>query len=277
MGIEPKSPEEWRRDVPALVEHFRAVWDLELGTPYLPGAVGHAQRATRRDGTPAVLKLGFPHREAEHEAEALARWDGNGAVRLLERDDASFAMLLERCDPGTELATIDGDEALRVLIDLLPRLWVMAGAPFHSLADEAAHWVEQIRKEWERWNRPFERRLVDAALDALTSLAPTQGEQVLLHQDLHGQNVLAAQREPWLVIDPKPLVGEQELSVASIVRDFDLGHTEHAARRRLDALTSELDLDRERARGWTVGQTIAWAFDSKYMETHLETVRWLLA
>jgi streptomycin 6-kinase len=155
-------------------------------------------------------------------------------------------------------------------------LWKPAGPPFRPLADEAAHWVEQIPKSWEQWNRPFERRLVDAALDALTSLPESQGAQVLLHQDLHGQNVLAAEREPWLVIDPKPLVGEREFSVASIVRDFDLGHSKQAARGRLDRLTTELELDRERARGWTIGQTIAWAFDSQYLETHLDTVRWLM-
>jgi streptomycin 6-kinase len=276
MSTAHRSPQEWRREVPALVQHFRDVWLLELGEPYEAGAVGYATRATRADGTPVVLKVGFPHRESEHEAEALARWDGDGAVRLLERDDARVAMLLERCEPGTQLSTIDADEALRVLVDLLPRLWKPAAAPFHSLAEEAAHWVEEIPKAWDRGNRPFERRLVDAALDALTSLATTQGEPVLLHQDLHGQNVLAAQREPWLVIDPKPLVGEREFSVASIVRDFDLGHTEQAARRRLDRLTAELDLDRERARLWTIGQTVAWCFDSAYMASHLETVRWLM-
>jgi streptomycin 6-kinase len=99
---------------------------------------------------------------------------------------------------------------------------------------------------------------------------------VLLHQDLHGENVLAAEREPWLTIDPKPLTGEREFGVAPIVRSFELGHSRRAALRRLDRLTWELGLDRERARLWTVGQTVAWGFDSDYAPTHLDTVRWLL-
>lgn len=266
----------WRDGLPALLEHCCSAWDLKLGEPYEGGAVGYAVRTTRADRTAAVLKLGFPHRESLHEADALARWDGDGAVRLLERDDERCALLLERCEPGTFLRERDLDDALDVFIGLLPRLWKPAGAPFQTLADEAEHWLGEMPNEWEQYGRPFERTLLDAAIDALTSLGPTQGDQVLVHQDLHGENVLAAQREPWLAIDPKPLVGEREFSVAPIVRDFDLGHSQSAARRRLDRLTAELGLDRERARLWTIGQTIAWCFDSQYLETHTDTVRWLL-
>ena len=67
------------------------------------------------------------------------------------------------------------------------------------------------------------------------------------------------QREPWLAIDPKPLTGEREFAVAPIVRSTELGHSRRAVLRRLDRLTAELGLDRDRARGWTIGQTIAWA------------------
>jgi streptomycin 6-kinase len=133
-----------------------------------------------------------------------------------------------------------------------------------------------LPEEWERSGRAVARRLVDAAVDALTSLSQAQGEQVLLHQDLHGDNVLAAEREPWLVIDPKPLLGEREFAVAPIVRSFELGQSKRDALYRLDRVTSELGLDRDRARAWTIGQTMAWAFDSSYISTHLDTVRWLL-
>jgi streptomycin 6-kinase len=248
---------------------------LTLGEPYPQGAAGYAVRATTAAGTPAVLKLIHPHRESEHEADALALWDGRGAVRLLDRDDARHAILLERCEPGAPLSAAGADVALDVLIGLLPRLWVPAGPPFHTLADEAAWWVSYLPGEWEAAGRPFERRLVDAALDAIAALAPTQGEQVLLHQDLHGQNVLAAQREPWLVIDPKPLVGEREFALAPIVRSCELGHSRSAVLHRLDRLTAALGLDRERARGWTIAQTLAWS-GGNYVEPHMEVVEWLL-
>jgi streptomycin 6-kinase len=257
------------------LEELRARWGLTLGEPYPPGAAGYAVRATLPDGSPAVLKLIDLHRESEHEADALARWDGAGAVRLLDRTDDGSAVLIERCEPGTPLSAAGPESALAVLTGLLPRLWVPAGPPFHSLADEAGWWVSYLPDEWEAAGRPFERRLVDAAVEALTALGPTQREQVLLHQDLHGDNVLAAEREPWLAIDPKPLVGEREFAVAPIVRSHELGHSRAAVVGRLDRLTSELGLDRDRARGWTIGQTVAWAVDGG-MPEHVEAARWLL-
>ena len=266
----------WLERVPELVAECVEEWELELGEPYEAGAAGYAVRAALTDGTPAVLKVIYPHREAEHEADALELLAGNGAVRLLARDDARSAMLLERCEPGTALAENGGETALDVLVELLPKHWVEAGEPFHTLAEEAAWWIDELPEQWEQSGRAIERRLVDTAVDALRSLSESQGEQVLLNQDLHGDNVLAAEREPWLVIDPKPLVGEREFAVAPIVRSFELGPSKADVLYRLDRVTSELGLDRERARGWTIGQTMAWAFDSDYSETHIETVRWLL-
>jgi streptomycin 6-kinase len=266
----------WLERVPDLVSECVEEWGLRLGEPYVAGAAGYAVRADLPDGTPAVLKLIYPHREAAYEAEALRVWNGDGAVRLLAYDEERWAMLIERCEPGTLLATIEPEAALGVLIGLLPRLWKSVTGPFYSLADEAAWWIGYLPSEWERAGRPFDRRLLDETIDLLQMLSTSQGEQVLLHQDLHGDNVLAAQREPWLVIDPKPLVGEREFSVAPIVRDYELGHTRREVLQRLDRLCSELGLDRERALGWTVGQTVAWMFESTRMGTHLHTVRWLL-
>jgi streptomycin 6-kinase len=264
VGDELAQIATWRANVAALVTDCCERWDLRLGEPYVPGAAGYVVRVERSDGTPAVLKLFWPHREAEQEADALERWDGNGAVRLLARDDERHAMLLEHCEPGSFLST--HDDPLGVLIELLPRLWC-SGERFTPLAEEADWWLEHDLAEVP------DKRLRAAALHYLRELVPTQGEQVLLHQDLHGDNVLAAERERWLVIDPKPLAGEREFSVAPIVRSSELGHSKRDALYRLDRLCSELDLERDRARGWTIVQTMAWSDGD---ETSLDTVRWLL-
>jgi streptomycin 6-kinase len=229
--------------------------------------------ARTREGDDVVLKVQDPHRESEHEAEALRLWDGEGAVRLLDEEPDEYALLLERCVPGTPLSAAGAETALDVLVELLPRLWKPAGQPFRSLAAEAAWWADSLEDTWERFGRPFERKLLDAALEALQQLPRTQGPQVLLHQDLHGDNVLAAQREPWLAIDPKPLVGEREFGVAPVVRSRELGHSRREVLARFDRLVSELGLDRERARGWTIGQTIAWGFG---LPVHAEVARWLV-
>jgi streptomycin 6-kinase len=255
-------------DLEAAVER----WSLTLGEPYVPGVDGHTTRALLPDGTPAVLKLLRPHRENEHEADALAHWDGDGAVRLLDRDESGYVFLMERCEPGAPLSTLDPDAALDVVVALLPRLWKSAGEPFHSLADEAAWWADYLpEQDWS--NEPD---VLAAALDAIETLSPTQGEQVLLNQDLHFGNVLAAEREPWLVIDPKPLAGEREFAAAPIVRAHELGHSKRDVLHRFERVTSELGLDRERARGWCIAQTAAWTEDPSRNRTHVETARWLL-
>jgi streptomycin 6-kinase len=267
---------DWLERVPDLVSECADEWGLRLGEAYPRGAAGFAQRVALADGTHAVLKLIFPDRESTHEAAALQLLDGDGTVRLLDHDAERWAMLLERCEPGTPLAAAGGQRALDVLIRLLPRLWKPAGEPFMSLADEAAWWVEYLPVGWEGAGEPFERRLLDAALDALRTLPESQGEQVLLQQDLHGDNVLAAEREPWLMIDPKPLVGEREFAVAPIVRSDELGAERGEVLYRFDRLTAELGLDRERARGWTIGQTIAWSCSRDHHRPHVAAARWVL-
>ncbi len=266
----------WLARLPGLVEECVDQWSLELGTPFPYAYASLAAPALLPDGGEAVLKICFPHRESEQEGEALRTWDGNGAVRLLAHDTERWALLLERCRPGTSLREAGPEAALDVFTGLLPRLWVPAGRPFRPLVEEAAWWAESMPENWARSGRPFERRLLDAALRALHELPSSQGEQVLLHQDLHADNVLRADREPWLAIDPKPLAGEREFSLAPIARSFELGHSERAFRARLDRLSSELGLDRERARGWAIAQTVAWSFDSEYLAQHAETARWLL-
>jgi streptomycin 6-kinase len=266
----------WLARLPELLDECVERWGLTVGLPFPSAYASLALPARLPDGDDAVLKIGFPHRESEHEGDALRAWDGNGAVRLLAHDAERWALLLERCKPGTALREEEPERALDVFAELLPLLWIPAGPPFRPLAEEAAWWADGLEASWERAGRPFERRILDAALRMLEELAPSQGEQLLLHQDLHADNVLRAERAPWLVIDPKPLAGEREFGLAPIVRSFELGHSERAALRRLDRLSAELALDRERARGWALAQTVAWSFDGDYISQHIETARWLL-
>ena len=259
---------EWRAGAPELAAEIAEDWGLRLGEEYVPGVCGHVVSAELPDGTPAVLKVHWPHRESLQEADALERWDGDGAVRLLAHDRARSALLLERCEPGAFLSSAGGEAALDVLAGLLPRLWKSA-VGFATIEDEVPYLLEDL----ERARHP---RLKDAALAYLRDLVPTQGERVLVDEDLHGENVLAAQREPWLVIDPKPIAAERELGLASIVRSHELGHSKRDVLYRLDRLCAELGLDRERALGWTVAHTVAWSGSHDHDDPHLQAVRWLL-
>jgi streptomycin 6-kinase len=259
----------WLDDLSRAVEESAAHWKLRLGEPFPYAFTSLAIPGRMDDGRDVVLKVQHVDRETEHEALALRHWDGDGAILLLDQFPARDALLLERCIPGTP---VPPDKALEVLIGLLPRLWKPATAPpFRTLADEAAHWAAKLSGR-----RDLNPRLADAALDAIAHLAMSQGEQVLLHQDLHGWNVLAAQREPWLVIDPKPLVGEREFGLAPIIRSLELGGGRRDVLRRLDHLTSELGLDRERARQWCIAQTVAWSVAEGDVPDHVRVVEWLL-
>jgi streptomycin 6-kinase len=179
---------------------------------------------------------------------------------VLERDDDAHALLLELCHPGTPLSTRPLEEAMDVLVELLPRLW-KDPTGFHTLEEEIEFWHD-------------EGDLQGQLLDLARELAATQGERVLTNQDLHGDNVLAAQRRPWLVIDPKPLAAEREFAVAPIVRSSELGHSRREALYRLERLCSDLGLDRERARLWTIVQTTAWS-EHRSLGRHVDVLEWL--
>ena len=223
-----------------------ARWSLSL-EGRLDGETGaRVFAATRSDGTPVVLKLTDPDdSDAEHEAEALAAWDGEGAVRLLEHDPERHALLLERLEPGTQAWELDEDEATLAVAGVLRRLHrePPAGHPFTLLADAARGWAEEL---------PELRTVVE---DLLADPAP----QLLLHQDLHGGNVLRSARG-WLAIDPKPLVGDPAFDVASLVRDRRPVTDGRLVQRRLDLLESELGYDRERMRAWSWVHTLAWGW-----------------
>ncbi len=192
-------------------------------------------------------------------------------MRLVARDDARRALLLERCTPGTQLWDAKVDETL-VVAELLPRLQVEAGDahPFALLADEADRWAEEVPRRYADAGKPFERALLDAALDVYRTV--DRSATRLVNQDLHGGNVLAAEREPWLVIDPKPLVGERELEASGLLRNAD------DVSRWLDAL-ADLGFDRERAREWGVAHNLAWAWDERrgWLEQHVEDARRILS
>lgn len=256
---------EWLARLPLLVEECAEQWSLRLGDPADNSHISYVAPAERADGSFAALKVNFPDDESEHEGDALAHWAGKGAVLLLEHDRARRALIIEFCMPGDQLwAVADDVRATLIATGVLRRIWrpPPVAHPFRLLADEAERWTVELPAAWKQLGEPFERRLLDEAVAACRELGADQGEAVVLHQDFHGGNVLRAEREQWLAIDPKPLVGEREFDAASLLRDRrELLVQPGAAlvvRRRLDILESELALDRERLRRWGIAHALAW-------------------
>jgi len=254
----------WLQRLPGLVEACTQQWSLTIGAPFPGPTISFVAPAALQDGTKVVLKISLPDRETAHEADALRLLDGDGSVRLLAADPARCALLLERLEPGTSLLEVpDEDQANVIATGLLRRFWcpLPPGHPFDLAADRAAEWALSVVPEFLALGKPFEARLAEEAAVLFTELSVSREPSVLLHQDFHHGNVLSARREPWLIIDPKPLAGERAFDAGALLRDrrHALATASDGARimaRRLDLLADRLALDRTRMRDWGLAQAV---------------------
>jgi streptomycin 6-kinase len=252
----------WLAVLPAKVDEIASRWELQLADPYLPGGqcawVAPARNAA---GAELVLKVGWRHWEAEHEAEALCHWDGDGAARCLATQASAdtTALLLERCVPGTQLkGSVPEPEQDVVLAGLLRRLWEREpgdGHPFGSLEGMCDRWADSFECDFETDGRGLDPALARDGMAALRELPRTADRSVLLCTDLHAGNVLAAQREPWLVIDPKPFVGDPAFDAVQHMLNCDerlATDPDGLARRMADLLEVEPD----RVRLWLFARCV---------------------
>lgn len=243
----------WLDALPARVEELAERWGLDVGEPYQPSGYTSWTAPATRGGEPCVLKVQVPDPWSAREAATLRHYDGRACVRLLEHTD--WALLLERCDPGTPLLTEPDDLATRVVAETLAELWeARSGETFPNVRDVADEWRDVLRAS------PL--TLAAEALRTLDDLLADPQPEVVLHSDLHPGNVLRAARRPWLAIDPKGLVGERALDAVPVVRNRA---TRENVRRRLDIVTDLLGLDRERVRAWAFVKCVegaAWSCDA---------------
>ncbi|MFI1866072.1 aminoglycoside phosphotransferase family protein [Streptomyces jumonjinensis] len=256
------SARAWIAGLPRLGGDLSDRWELRPDGPAAYGMASLVLPVRRADGTPAVLKLQQLREETAGAAAGLRAWRGDGIVRLLDHDEESGTQLLERLDATRTLSSLADDHtAMRILAALMARLTsVPAPKGVRRLSDVAAAMLEQAPRAVPALRHPAERRLVSTCASAVAELIGESGDR-LLHWDLHYDNVLAGEREPWLAIDPEPLAGDPgfELLPALDNRWDDVVATGDAVRtvlRRFDLLTEALGLDRQRAAGWTLGRVL---------------------
>lgn len=201
---------EWAARLPGLVADVADRWELAVGPPFQPGGVcSWVAPVTTAAGEDLVLKVAWSRNESEHELEGLLVWDGAGTVRVHrgEKDEATTYLLLERGADGRDLSGEPEERQDEVVAGLLRRLWVQPPPdhPFRPLAQMCAEWAGEFDEVASPTLDPGLGRAGHALFRELPTMAT---EQRLLATDLHAGNVLAATREPWLVIDPKPYVGD---------------------------------------------------------------------
>ncbi|PXY37471.1 aminoglycoside phosphotransferase [Prauserella flavalba] len=256
---EGEAGRRWLARLPALARRYCRAWDLEPDGPVLHGYVGLVVPVRRR-GVPAVLKLTWLDTETRDEPVALAAWNGEGAVRLLESDPAEGALLLERLAAGSSLADVSIDEAVNVAGGLLRRLAVPPPPLRRDLRVDAAGWADELPGYWEELGRPLPKRLLDAAVEVCRERGPRRAN-LMVNEDPHFENVLAGTREPWLVIDPKPIVADVEFGVIPLLWNR---RAESPLAERFAAVVAAAELDADLARDWTLVRAVVnwlWAVE----------------
>lgn len=247
---------QWLDALPRLVRDIVEEWELGYD-----GAPTHGQCALvvpvrTATGRPAVLKVAWPHDEEEHEHLALQALQGNGTVQLYRADPRRHVMLLERLHAGEDLTTVEDLEACEIVASFYKRIHIPALPQLRTLTSYIARWtagLEQLPKD-----APIPRRLVEQAISLGRSFAEDEASVgTMIHGDLHYENVLAADREPWLVIDPKPMSGDPHYEVAPLLWNrwdevVGSGDVRNAVRRRFHAAIDAAGLDEVRARDWVV-------------------------
>ncbi|MFH8794836.1 aminoglycoside phosphotransferase family protein [Streptomyces sp. NPDC017941] len=245
--------------LPARVAEFVDRWQLRVVGDSMYGMAALVLPVERGDGSPAVVKFQLLDEETAGEPVALRVWDGDGAVRLLDHDDATGTMLLERALPGAELSVFAGTgrdacrEAVVLIAELLSRLTSVPAPPgMRTLGDTAAQMLDDTPAALRKLADPAERALIARCADAVREVVGEPGDR-MLHWDLHFDNVLTSDREPLLAIDPKPLAGDPGFDLWPALDNlFDADEVCW----RFDAMTEVLGLDRERAKAWTLGRVL---------------------
>jgi streptomycin 6-kinase len=247
----------WLARLPDVLRDLQQRWSLTLGTPFDCDEVSCAWVApvTLATGATAVLKLSMPHMEGEHEIEGLRFWSGDPTVRLIEGEDDLGAMLLEACEPGTALRTLPEPEQDFVIARLLRRVWrvPVAPHPFRPLSAMTAHWSDETLTQAEHWP---DTDLVREGLSLLKELPQSAPAHLLLATDLHAGNVLRARREPWLVIDPKPFVGDPAYDATQHLLNCD-ARLRSDPKETIRRFADLLDVDHDRVRLWTFARAAA--------------------
>ena len=233
-------------------------WNLELTGETITSTTGVV--AFTKD---AVLKISKV--DDEQTALVLNHYNGHGAVKLLRSD--GNATLLERVVPGTHLSSIDDNEATHVLCEVIRQLHSNKGLldlPNIAALQKGFRNVAQI---------PYE--LVKQANDIYTDLLSSQDNPVVLHGDLHHDNVLFDDNRGWLAIDPKGYIGEPAYEVGAMLRNPQgVAITPELTMQRVDIIAKQLNLDKERIIKWAFTQAVLaaiWCVEDK--QPH----EWMLA
>lgn len=263
----------WLQSLPSILEELSSTWDVKLMPPFSEMVFNYVAPAIQSDGLEVVLKVGVPRKELVTEIAALKTFNGNGAVTLYKADPEMGALLLERLRPGKPLFNAGDDEfAIKAASEVIRQL--RTSSLDHDVFPTVGEWFQgfqRLRNEFNGETGPFPNDLVDEAEVVSHDLLASMETPILLHGDLHHWNILSSEREAWLSIDPKGVIGESEYETGAWIRNpfpniLELSNPDKMIARRIDQFSSELRFDRERIYGWAFSQAVLsayWSYEEK--------------
>ena len=244
---------DWVASLPSITRRVAQQWDLQSDGPPQHGHCSLLAPVRTSEGAAAMLKIGFPDEESEHEHLALRHWAGHGAVRLLSADPSVRALLLERLHPA-DLSAESDSRTGEIVASLYRQLHVPALPSLRPLSGYVDRWTADLTNLPR--SAPIPRRLVEQAAALGSQLCSDRSvPDRVLHTDLHYGNVLAGTRQPWLVIDPKPVNGDPHYELAPMLwnRWAEIApDVRDGVRRRFWTLVDAAGFDEDRAQSWVV-------------------------
>ena len=247
----------WLDHLPTILAICEKRWNLTIGAPVSNLAFNYVAPAILADGTEVMVKTGMTN-EFPSQPEALQHFDGHGMVQLLAYDEQDAVMLLERLKPGMSLRAVEHDEvSILVVADIMRKIWhplPQKHYPFPAVSDWGKGFA-RLRQLYGGGTGPLPQMVFDKAEKLYAELSASMGEAVLLHGDLHQDNILSAEREPWLAVDPKGVIGEPAFETGALLRNFwpdilSISNPHFLMQRRIEQLSDEFWFERVGFYGW---------------------------
>lgn len=261
--------EQWLKDLPRIIEEIAENWSVEVNKPFQNLSYNYVAPCVCADGGEAVLKIALPLNNPEifNEASFLQIADGKCAVKFLNFDEKRRAMLLEKLTPGANLKEIcdnDGAKAVEIAIGVMRGL--LKKPPENSTFRKLEDWFNGLKKAE---NTKFGDRFAKKAFGFFEESTFASKQKFLIHGDLHHENILSAQREPFLAIDPKGIIGDIGYEIAVFLNNHLVWlSTEENLQEKLDdavrRFSEAFEIEARDLKNWAFAQMVLsawWTFE----------------
>lgn len=258
IALKGRIGKQWLKDLPQIIKTYEQKWDIKCSPPF-PLSYNYVAPAKTTEGKSVVLKISFPeNNEFIFEMRALKFFKGIGAIQVLQEDLDQNVVLLEKVEPGQRISEINSfNKQTTIVSDILKLLHkpiiLRKNNDFPTVSDWAKTF-ERYKSKFLQQNGPFPKWMIDKAEDIFIQYPKDNKETVLLHGDLHSDNILSSERG-WLIIDPKGIIGEREFELGAYLRNpyYDLpkgGNYKKIVSEIIIHFSEELGFEKERILNW---------------------------